>query len=399
VELHGTNRGMVTLDRSSAAGNAILAAVQHVRRPKLVIAACSASVTCSQGHCSRRYQPPRLPARVNTTATEYEDQTMAQVIRVTRTGEPDVLELTTVDRTEPGPNEAWVEQEAIGVNYLDVTQRLGAVPIPLPSGLGLEGAGRVAAVGSAVRNLTVGDRVAYALGPLGGYASGRLYPAERLIKLPDSLSFNDAAAVLFKGITAQYLIKSTFRVDAGTVVLLYGAAGALGQILAPWAKHLGAIVIGVVSKQSSVERARAGGCDHVLVWGACDLPAEVSRLTDGRRADVVYDGIGRLTFGTSLDCLRPRGLMVSIGASTGAPSAVEVGTLNVKGSLFLTRPGLAAHATNIDEYRQRANDVFDAVRQGIFSPSIWRSFPLEDAARAHTSLEDGTAAGAIILNP
>lgn len=324
---------------------------------------------------------------------------MAQVIRLTRTGTPDVLELTTADRTDPGPNEAWVEQEAIGVNYLDVTQRLGAVPIPLPNGLGLEGAGRVTAIGSAVRDVSVGDRVAYALGPLGSYASGRLYPAERLVKLPDSVSFDDAAAVLFKGITAQYLIKSTCQVQAGAVVLLYGAAGALGQILAPWAKHLGAFVIGVVSKQASVERALDAGCDAALVWGSCDLPAEVARLSCGRKADVVYDGIGRLTFTTSLDCLRPRGLMVSMGASTGAPAAVDLGTLNAKGSLFLTRPGLAAHATNIDEYRQRANDVFEAVAQGVIKPSIWRSFPLADAACAHASLEDGSAAGAIVLKP
>jgi NADPH:quinone reductase len=215
-------------------------------------------------------------------------------------------------------------------------------------------------------------------------------PAERLIKLPDSVSFDDAAAVLFKGITAQYLIKSTSQVQAGTVVLLYGAAGALGQILAPWAKHLGAFVIGVVSRQASVERALAAGCDAALVWGSCNLPAEVARLSRGRKADVVYDGIGRLTFTTSLDCLRPRGLMVSMGASTGAPAAVDLGTLNAKGSLFLTRPGLAAHATNIDEYRQRANDVFDAVAQSVIKPSIWRSFPLADGARAHASLEDGS---------
>lgn len=324
---------------------------------------------------------------------------MARVIRLARTGTPDVLELVTVERIEPGPDEAWIEQEAIGVNYLDVMQRQGVVPIPLPAGLGLEGAGRVTAVGSAVRNVAVGDRVAYILGPLGGYASGRLYPAERLLKLPDCLSFDDAAAVLFKGITAQYLIKSSYQVQAGSVVLLYGAAGPLGQILASWAKHLGALVIGVVSKSGSVERARAAGCDAVLVWGSCDLPAEVSRLTDGRKADVVYDGIGRDTFAASLDCLRPRGLMVSIGASTGGPPAIDVGTLNAKGSLFLTRPGLAAHATHIDEYRRRAHDVFDAVAKGIIEPSVWRRFSLADAASAHMALEDGSAAGAIVLKP
>jgi NADPH:quinone reductase len=180
---------------------------------------------------------------------------MVSAIRLTQTGGPEVLVLETVEQAEPGPQEAWIEQEAVGVNFLDVSQRKGAVPIPLPGGLGLEGAGRVTAVGSAVTNVAVGDRVAYILGPLGAYASGRLYPAERLVRLPETLSFDDAATVLFKGITAQYLLKSTYPVGPGTVVLLYGVAGGLGQIMAPWAKHLGAFVIGVV-KEASIERAR-----------------------------------------------------------------------------------------------------------------------------------------------
>jgi NADPH2:quinone reductase len=318
---------------------------------------------------------------------------------LTQTGGPEVLVLATVEQAEPGPQEAWIEQEAVGVNFLDVTQRKGAVPIPLPGGLGLEGAGRVTAVGSAVTNVAVGDRVAYILGPLGAYASGRLYPAERLVRLPETLSFDDAATVLFKGITAQYLLKSTYPVRPGTVVLLYGVAGGLGQIMAPWAKHLGAFVIGVVSKEASIERARALGCDAVLVWGACDLPAEVATLTNGRKADVVYDGIGRDTFGASLDSLRPRGLLASIGASTGAPPPIEVGTLNAKGSLFLTRPGLAAHATDITEYRERAEDVFAAVSDGVIKPSAWKAFSLADAAGAHAALESGGSAGPILLKP
>ena len=324
---------------------------------------------------------------------------MVSAIRLTQTGGPEVLVLATVEQAEPGPQEAWIEQEAVGVNFLDVTQRKGAVPIQLPGGLGLEGAGRVTAVGSAVTNVAVGDRVAYILGPLGAYASGRLYPAERLVRLPETLSFDDAATVLFKGITAQYLLKSTYPVRPGTVVLLYGVAGGLGQIMAPWAKHLGAFVIGVVSKEASIERARALGCDAVLVWGACDLPAEVATLTNGRKADVVYDGIGRDTFGASLDSLRPRGLLASIGASTGAPPPIEVGTLNAKGSLFLTRPGLAAHATDITEYRERAEDVFAAVSDGIIKPSAWKAFSLADAARAHAALESGGSAGPILLKP
>ena len=322
---------------------------------------------------------------------------MATAIRLTQTGGPEVLSPETVEQVEPGSHEAWIEQEAIGVNYLDVTQRKGAVPIPLPGGIGLEGAGRVTAVGSAATNVAVGDRVAYILGPLGAYASGRLYPAERLVRLPDGISFEDAATVLFKGITAQYLLKSTYPVGPGTVILLYGVAGGLGQIMVPWAKHLGAVVIGVVSKEASVERARALGCDAVLVWGAGDLPAEVAALTNGRKADVVYDGIGRDTFGASLDSLRPRGLLASIGASTGAPPPIEVGTLNAKGSLFLTRPGLAAHATDLAEYRGRAEDVLAAVTSGIIKPSAWKTFPLAEAAAAHAALEGGASAGPILL--
>jgi NADPH:quinone reductase len=324
---------------------------------------------------------------------------MISAIRLPQTGGPEVLRLGTVEQGNPGPHEAWVEQEAIGVNYLDVTQRNGAVPIPLPSGLGLEAAGRVAAIGSAVTNVAVGDRVAYALGPLGGYANGRLYPAERLVRLPDTISFDDAAAVLFKGITAQYLLKSTYPVGPGTAVLLYGVAGALGQLMAPWAKHLGAFLIGVVSKEASVERARALGCDAVLVWGACDLAAEVAALTDGKKAHVVYDGIGRKTFQASLDSVRVRGLLASIGASSGAPPAIEVGTLNAKGSLFLTRPSLAAHCTDVGEYRARAEDVFAAVAAGIIKPSVWKAFPLAEAAQAHAALEGGASAGAILLRP
>jgi NADPH2:quinone reductase len=320
-------------------------------------------------------------------------------IRLTQTGGPDVLKVESITEARPGPGEAWIEQEAIGVNVLDVTQRNGTVPIPLPSGLGLEAAGRVAAIGPDVANVAAGDRVAYILGPIGGYASARLYPAQRLVRLPDKLSAEDAATVLFKGITAHYLLHSTYAVSPGTVVLLYGVAGALGQLMAPWAKSLGAFVIGVISKEASVSRAQALGCDAVRVWGACDLPAEVAKLTDGQRAHVVYDGIGKVTFAASLDCLRPRGMMVSFGASSGEPDPVAVGTLNAKGSLFLTRPGLGAHATELGEYHQRANAVFDAVTAGVIKPAAWNVFPLSDAAAAHAALEGGKSAGAILLKP
>lgn len=314
-------------------------------------------------------------------------------------GGPEVLRLVQTQAQQPGPGEVWLEQAAIGVNPLDLSQRSGAVKVPLPSSLGLEGAGTVAVIGEGVSSVQVGDRVAYATGPLGAYASGRLYPAERLVKLPDSVSFEDAAAVLFKGITAHYLLKSTWPVGLGSRVLIYGAAGALGQLMVPWARHLGAFVIGVVSKPQSVERARAAGCNEVLVFDAATLADQVREITGGHKADVVYDPIGRATFEASLDCLRPRGLLVSFGMASGAPPAVEVATLNAKGSLFLTRPSLAAHTATAEEYQLRAKDVLQAVTDGIILPRVWRRYPLAEVVQAHADLQEGRSEGAIILTP
>ena len=224
---------------------------------------------------------------------------MLQQVVLHTTGTPEVMHLQTAQAQAPGLGEVWLTQAAIGVNPLDVSQRKGAVRIPLPSGLGLEGAGTVAAIGAGVTSVAVGDRVAYATGPLGAYAGARLFPADRLVKLPDSVAFDDAAAVLFKGITAQYLLKATYAVGPGTRIVVYGAAGALGQIMVPWARHLGAFVIGVVSKAESVERARAAGCNEVFVFDPAMLPEQVRQATQGHKADVVYDPIGRVT-------LRPR---------------------------------------------------------------------------------------------
>jgi NADPH2:quinone reductase len=319
-------------------------------------------------------------------------------IRFDTTGSPDVMTLREVTQTAPSEGEAWIEQAAIGVNFLDVTHRNGVVPVPTPSGLGVEGAGRVVAVGEGVRNVVVGDRVAYALGPLGSYATGRLIPADRLVRIPDTLGFDEAAAIMLKGLTAQYLLKATFPVGEGTNVLMYGVAGALGQVMAPWAKHLGAKVIGVVSKEASVVSARSAGCDEVLVWGAFDLPGEVERITAGAMADVVYDGVGRTTFDTSLDCLRMRGTMVSIGATSGVPEPIDIRRIN-KNSLYLTRPSLAAYATDPVEYTERATDVFTAIGEGVIRPAVWRSFPLTEAAVVHGLLERGETHGSVLLHP
>ena len=324
---------------------------------------------------------------------------MASVIRIVQTGGPEVMTIEELSEQTPGPGEVWLKQEAVGVNFLDVTQRNGAVPIPLPSGLGYEAAGRVNAVGPGVINVSIGDRVAYATGPIGAYASGRIFPAERLVRLPDDVSYDEAAGVLFKGITAQYLLKSVYPVGPGKVVLLYAASGALGQIMARWAKHLGAAVIGVVSSDAREYAARSAGCDAVLAWGASDMTAEVGKFTGGKKVDVVYDSIGRTTFAASLDSLRPRGMLVSFGAASGAPAAVEVGTLNAKGSLFLTRPSIFAYTADSDEYRDRAADVLAALAAGTIKPAVWQTFSLAQAAEAHAALEGRKSHGAIVLKP
>ncbi len=315
-----------------------------------------------------------------------------------QTGGPEVLELRRVEAKVPGHGEAWIEQEAIGVNFLDVTHRTGVVPVALPSGLGVEGAGRVIATGDGVANVNVGDRVAYALGPLGSYASARLIPADRLVRLPDNLSFDDAASIMLKGLTAHYLLKSTFEVRPGTNVLMYGVAGALGQVMASWAKHLGARLIGVVARREAVLIAREVGCDDVLVWGDDDVPGEVSRLTGGKLADVVYDGVGRDTFDTSLDCLRVRGMMVSIGATSGVPFPIDIRRINQK-SLFVTRPSLVAYASDAEEYAERARDVFAAIDEGVIRPAIWKKYPLADAAEVHRLMEARQSRGTILLKP
>lgn len=325
---------------------------------------------------------------------------MVTSVRIEETGGPDVMKLVTSEVVQPGQGEVWIEHTAIGVNPLDVIQRSGQAPLrQLPTGLGLEGVGKIAGIGPGVSGYKVGDRVGYIMGPLGAYATGRIYPAERLIKLPDNLRDDDAAALLFKGITAEYLLTSVYPVTDKSRVLIYGASGAVGQLMALWAKHIGAQVIGVVSKETSIPRAKAAGCDEVLVFDADSLPQQVESITDGHKVDVVYDGLGRISFEASLNCLRPRGLMASIGMTTGAPPPVQVGTLNAKGSLFLTRPSLAIYTADTREYHQRAENVLKAYAKGIIKPSVGHVFSLNEVGEAHELLQSGHGQGAVILHP
>jgi NADPH2:quinone reductase len=324
---------------------------------------------------------------------------MTKAVRIHSHGGPEVMRFEDVPTPQPGPGEARVRHEAIGVNFIDVYFRTGLYKIPsLPAVLGQEGAGVVTAVGPGVTEVAVGDRVAYAAGPIGAYATERVIAADRLVKLPDAIDFKTAAAMMLKGMTAQYLLRRTYRVKPGDTILVYAAAGGVGLIMCQWAKHLGAHVIGVVSTEQKAELARAHGAEHVIV-GYKNLVEEVKRITNGAMVPVVYDSVGKDTFYTSLDCLAPLGLMVSYGNSSGPVGAVDVSLLGAKGSLFLTRPSLVTYTAKRSDLEATARDLFDVVMSGAVKIEVNQTFPLAEAAAAHIALESRKTTGATVLLP
>ncbi len=323
---------------------------------------------------------------------------MTKAIRIHATGGPGVLLWEDTPKPEPAPHEAVVHQAAVGLNFIDVYFRNGTYKTPLPATLGLEAAGTVTAVGEEVAGIAVGDRVAYATGPLGAYATDRAIAADRLLRLPDGIAFDTAAAMLLQGLTAQYLIHRTHVLQAGETVLVHAAAGGVGLILCQWASHLGARVIGVVSSAAKAELARAYGAAEVIV-GYHDLADNVRRLTDGALVPVVYDSIGRDTFSASLDCLAPLGTMVSYGSASGVVPPVDIGQLASKGSLFLTRPTLATYTASRPDLVAAAASLFEAVESGIVRIRVGQSFALRDAAAAHAALEARQTTGSTVLLP
>lgn len=324
---------------------------------------------------------------------------MAHAIRIHAHGGPEALQWEEVPTPEPGPGEALVRHEAVGLNYIDVYFRTGLYRAPqLPFTPGLEGAGRVIATGKGVSFLALGDRVAYAGGALGSYATERVIEAERLIKLPDGIDFHTAATMMLQGMTAQYLLRSTYRVEPGQMILLTAAAGGVGLIMCQWAKHLGASVIGVVSTPAKAELARRMGASHVIV-GYGNLPAETKRLTDGAMVPVVYDSVGKDTFAACLDCLAPRGLMVSFGNASGAVAPFDPGLLSAKGSLYLTRPSLATYTAKRADLEASAQELFEVVATGAVRIAVNQSFPLQEAAAAHRALEARETTGSTVLLP
>lgn len=325
---------------------------------------------------------------------------MAKAIRIHECGGSDKMAFEDVEIGRPGPGEARIRHTAIGLNFIDVYFRTGLYPSAsgLPLTLGNEAAGVVEELGEGVDWLKVGDRVAYN-GPIGSYATERLMPADRLVRIPDGVSDEQAAAMMLKGMTAEYLLRRTYPVKKGDIVLNHAAAGGVGLILGQWASHLGATVIGTAGSPEKVELAKAHGYHHVIDYSKADFVAEVERITGGRKCDVVYDAVGKDTFPASLDCLRPRGMFVSFGNASGPVPPFPLTLLSQKGSLYATRPTLFNYVATRAELEESASALFDVVARGIVKIRVHQRYPLAEAARAHDDLEGRKTTGATVLIP
>jgi len=325
---------------------------------------------------------------------------MVGMVRVHEVGGPEVLRFEQVEVGEPGRGQARLRQTAIGLNFIDVYHRTGLYPPPgLPFTPGLEAAGVVEAIGEGVSEVAVGDRVAYAAPPMGAYAETRLMQADRLVKLPDGIDDRTAAGMMLKGMTAQYLLRRTYPVQAGQTILFHAAAGGVGLIACQWAKHLGARVLGTVGSEAKAELARAHGCDVPIRYDRDDVVARVRELTDGKGVPVVYDSVGKDTFEKSLDCLAPRGMLVAFGQSSGNIPPLNLGVLSQKGSLYVTRPTLVTYTAARDDLLAAARELFDVVQRGAVRIEINQTFALRDAAKAHRALEGRQTTGSTLLLP
>ncbi|MGD2269580.1 MAG: quinone oxidoreductase [Desulfobacterales bacterium] len=325
---------------------------------------------------------------------------MFKAIRIEKTGGPEVLQWVDYDPGKPGPGEVLLRHEAVGLNFIDVYHRTGLYPLPeLPATPGMEGAGIVEKTGEGVSEVGVGDRVAYAAIPPGAYAQVRRIPADRLVKLPESISNRQAAAVMLQGMTARYLLHGCFKVTAGNTILIHAAAGGVGLIACQWAKHIGATVIGTVGSPQKAEIAAAHGCDYPIRYNEEDFVSRVKEITGGTGVDAVYDSVGQATFMKSLDCLKPMGMMVSFGQASGPVQPLELGLLAQKGSLFLTRPSLMTYTAKRDDLLAHARDLFDIVEKGAVKIEVRQTYPLSEAAQAHRDLENRKTTGSTILLP
>ncbi len=322
-----------------------------------------------------------------------------KAVRIEQSGGPEVMQLVDVDVPQPAAGQVQVRHTAVGLNYIDTYHRTGLYPLPLPTGLGLEAAGIVEAVGEGVETLKTGDHIAYGAGPIGAYSEMANVPANRVGKLPGSVSDETAAAIMLKGMTARYLLRATYEVKPGDTILFHAAAGGVGLIACQWAKALGATVIGTAGSPEKLDLARANGCEHVINYSTEDVAERVREITGGKGVPVVYDGVGQATIMSSLDSLSPRGLLVSFGNASGPVKDFDLGLLSAKGSLYLTRPTLMTYVASDEDLAQTMSDLFDMVGSGRIEISINQRYPLADVVQAHSDLEGRKTTGSTILLP
>lgn len=322
---------------------------------------------------------------------------MTKAIIIDQTGGPKVLQWKDVEVGKPGNGQVRIRQIAVGLNYIDVYQRSGLYPVPLPGSIGQEGAGVVEEVGAGVSNLKVGDRVAYAGGPPGSYAEARVMPVAPLVKLPDGIIEQQAASIMLKGLTVQFLIRRTYKAIAGDTVLLHAAAGGVGLIACQWLKALGVTVIGTVSTEEKAALAKAHGCTHTILYTKEKVSDRVRELTNGAGVPVVYDSVGKDTWDESLSCLQPMGLMVSFGNTSGPVAPVNIGQLAAKGSLYVTRPALATYTAKPGDLQEMAIELFEALAKGHVKAGGSQTYALKDAAQAHLALVSGKTVGSTVL--
>ncbi|WP_413204521.1 quinone oxidoreductase family protein [Rhodospirillum sp. A1_3_36] len=324
---------------------------------------------------------------------------MAQAIRIHKTGGPEVMQMEQMDLPDPGQGQVRIRQTAVGLNYIDTYHRSGLYPLPLPSGIGLEAVGVIEAVGSDVQYVKEGQRVCYGTGPIGAYATERVMPEATLLPLPDTIEDIQAAGMMLRGMTVQYLLRRAFKVEPGMTVLFHAAAGGVGLIACQWLKHLGVTTIGTVGSEAKGELAKAHGCTHVINYNTEDFLDRVKEITDGQGVPVVYDGVGASVFDKSLDCLQSRGMMITFGNASGSVPPVAPGLLTAKGSLFLHRPTLMHYTATRPELEETANDLFNIVASGAVKIDVNQTYALKDVITAHTDLESRKTTGSTVLLP
>ena len=324
---------------------------------------------------------------------------MTRVVKIEKTGGPEVLKFETIEIGAPGPEEVLIEHKAIGLNFIDTYHRSGSYPLDLPSGIGGEASGIIKKIGSKVKDFSAGDSVAYAGVPLGSYSSERIYPIKNLVKIPDGINFDIAATLMTKGLTTYYLLHKTYPVSANETILFHAAAGGVGQIFCQWAKSLGCKVIGTVGSDEKIKTAKKNGCDFVINYSKEDFPKKVLEITKGKGVPVVYDGVGKNTFVGSIECLKIRGMMVSFGNASGSVENIDVKKMIQPKGLYFTRPSMGQYLGSKDEIKEGADKLFQNIKLGKVKIEIFKKYKLEDVVQAHKDLEARKIVGPAVIIP